>query len=144
MTFEEINEVDNHEQILNGLRYRTMAWEEGADEPFHEEVGYWLWDAEHQQVIKSFLIPRGVSVIAGGTTTADAKEFTMKAELGSATYGICSNQFLDREFRTESFEVTVTILNEKEFKYSEVTKLRIKGQNEIFLHTDENTMTKKS
>ena len=44
MTFEEIGDVDNHEQKLFGLRYHTKAWEEGNDkDPFHEEVGYFLW-----------------------------------------------------------------------------------------------------
>lgn len=142
MSFEVINEVDSHEQILNGLRYRTTAWENEATEPFHEEVGYWLWDAQAQQVMKCFLIPRGVSVIAGGTSTETAEEFTLSAELGSPTYGICSNLFLDKEFKTVKFDVTVKYIDHDSFSYDETTLLQIKGQKELFKHTDKNILTR--
>ena len=45
MTFAPTGLVENHEQKLYGLRYATTAWRLGEDEPFHEELGYWLWDA---------------------------------------------------------------------------------------------------
>ena len=90
MTFTPIGRVDNHEQVLYGLRYSTVAWRIGEPDPFHEEVGYWLWDSANQQVLRCFLVPRGVSVIAGGTVPSDAKAFRLTAEAGSSTYGICS------------------------------------------------------
>lgn len=37
MTFEPFGPVNNHEQELYGLRYRTTAWRLGAEDPFHEE-----------------------------------------------------------------------------------------------------------
>jgi hypothetical protein len=40
MVFEETGLVQNHEQNLYGLRYRTTAWRLGEDDPFHEELGY--------------------------------------------------------------------------------------------------------
>ncbi len=46
MTFEPTGLVANHTQKLYGLRYTTTAWRLGEDEPFHEELGYWLWDAD--------------------------------------------------------------------------------------------------
>ena len=56
MIFEPIGDVENHEQILYALRYHTKAWEEGDDEePFHEEVGYFIWDQANKQVMKSFI-----------------------------------------------------------------------------------------
>ncbi|MGB0454723.1 MAG: heme-binding beta-barrel domain-containing protein [Bacteriovoracaceae bacterium] len=143
MIFEPIGDVKNHEQLLYALRYNTKAWEEGNDdEPFHEEVGYFIWDSENQQIMKSFIVPRGISVNAGGTTTQDSKELTFKAELGSNTYGICSNKFLDSEFQTLSYEVKFEILNKNTIQYDENTRIKIKGQEKIFDHTEKNTLIK--
>jgi hypothetical protein len=58
--------VDNGTQQLFGLDYRMSAFKQGEDEPFHTEVGYWLWDAKAGQVMRCFMVPRGQVVIAGG------------------------------------------------------------------------------
>ncbi len=140
MTFESIGRVDNHEQVLYGLRYATMAWRVGADAPFHEEVGYWLWDATHRQVMRCFIVPRGVSVIAGGTAQADATSFSLEADAGSATYGICSNPFLEREFKTIRYTLTVSMLDADTLRYEEDTVMQVSGRDEPFHHTDANTL----
>lgn len=142
MTFTPTGRVDNHEQVLYGLRYATTAWRLGQVASFHEEVGYWLWDAERSQVMRCFLIPRGVSVIAGGTVAPDARTFTLEAERGSQVFGICCNPFLDDEFRTERFTVTVTLGDDGSLRYEEDTVLRMKGRDEPFHHTDENTLVR--
>ena len=141
IVFEPTGQVDNHEQVLFGLRYRTTAWRlSEGDTPFHEEVGYWLWDAANQQVMRCFIVPRGVTVFAGGTVDPGAGHFHIVAEHGSTTYGICSNQWLDTEFRTVKYELKVTMEGMDKFSYWEDTVLKIKGQEALFHHTDENTM----
>lgn len=140
LVLEPIGQVDNHEQTLYGLRYSTMAWRIGADDPFHEEVGYWLWDAKAKQALRCFIVPRGISVIAGGTVQPDDKEFELSAELGSETYGICSNRFLDDEFKTVRYDLRVTIHDQNNWTYWEDTQLRIKGQKDIFHHIDEHSL----
>lgn len=140
MTFEPIGSVNNHEQTLYGLRYATTAWRIGEPAPFHEEVGYWLWDPKEKQVLRCFIVPRGVSVIAGGTAVPTATSFTLSAEVGSETYGICSNRFLDREFKTVRYELKVTIQDSQTFTYEEDTQLRITGQAQLFHHRDKNTL----
>lgn len=143
MHFEPIGDVENHEQLLYALRYHTKAWEEGDDEdPFHEEVGYFIWDKVNRQVMKSFIVPRGIAVNAGGEADVNATEFSMKAELGSNTYGVCSNKFLDEEFQTVSYEVKFEFLDEDEFRYDENTRIKIKGQDKIFDHTESNVLKK--
>ncbi|MFV8748963.1 heme-binding beta-barrel domain-containing protein [Nannocystaceae bacterium ST9] len=140
MSFEPIGLlVDNHEQNLYGLRYSTMAWRIDEVAPFHQELGYWMWDAAAKQVIRCFVIPRGVSLIAGGTVEPDARGFELSAVLGSPTYGICSNPYLDREFKTLRFTMKLTLLGPDEFSYEEDTVLEIPGQP-IFHHTDANRM----
>lgn len=142
ITFEPIVPVRNHEQALYGLRYATIAWRIGEVDPFHEEVGYWLWDPGEKQILRCFIVPRGVALIAGGTAEATATSFTLMAEAGSGTYGICSNRFLDKEFKTARYELTVRILDENRFYYKEDTQLRMPGKAELFHHTDENTLTR--
>ncbi len=140
LTFEPFGSVKNHEQQLYGLRYATVGWRIGDASPFHEETGYWLWDAAAKQVLRCFIVPRGVTVLAGGTVEPGASSFQVAAEAGSDTYGICSNKFLDREFKTVRYELTVTVHGRDSFSYSEDTQLRIKGQAELFHHTDANTL----
>ncbi|MGI9290083.1 MAG: heme-binding beta-barrel domain-containing protein [Gammaproteobacteria bacterium] len=137
---EPIGDVENHEQLLYGLRYSTLVWRIGADEAFHEEVGYWLWDAANKQVIKSFVVPRGYTVMAGGTAKVNAKKFSMVADLGSETYGICSNQWLANEFKTTRFELNIEVHDNDSWSYDEDTVIEIKGVAEPFHHRDQNTL----
>ena len=140
MTFDPFGPVNNHKQQLYGLRYSTTAWRLGADDPFHEELGYWLWDAKEKQVLRCFIVPRGVTVIAGGTVEPHAKIFELSADVGSETYGICSNKFLDKEFKTVRYELQVTLHDDGSFSYEENTQLKIKGQADLFHHIDKNTL----
>lgn len=142
LVLDPIGRVDNHAQMLYGLRYSTTAWRIGAAESFHEEVGYWLWDAANKQVMRCFIVPRGVSVIAGGTAEPNARTFSLRADQGSNTYGICSNQFLDVEFKTVRYELKVTVHDANSFSYEEDTVLKMKGQTDLFHHTDRNTLTR--
>lgn len=142
ITFDPMGPVRNHEQILYGLRYATTVWRIGEADPFHEEVGYWLWDAQAKQVMRCFIVPRGVTVLAGGTIEPGAQSFTLVAERGSSTYGICSNQFLDREFRTVRYELTVTVLNGNTFRYEEDSQLLMPGRPDVFHHRDQNTLVR--
>jgi hypothetical protein len=105
-------------------------------------VGYFIWDEENKQVMKSFIVPRGISVQAGGTVEANASSFSLKAELGSNTYGLCSNIFLDNEFQTISYEVDFNFINENKFSYSENTRIKIKNQENVFDHIEKNTLIK--
>ncbi|MCB0377893.1 MAG: FABP family protein [Bdellovibrionales bacterium] len=143
MTFEPVGEIENHEQLLMALEYKTRAWEEGdEDNPFHQEVGYFLWDAANKQVMKTFVIPRGISVNTGGTAEADAKKFTLAAKVGSDTYGICSNIFLDEEFKSMGYEVTFEQVDSHTLSYYEDTLIKIKGQTDIFHHIEKNILKK--
>jgi len=142
LTFEPMGPVVNGPQVLYGLRYATVAWPLGQEKPFHEEVGYCVWDARSQQVMRCFIVPRGVTVQAGGLADPKATMFEMAAEVGSDTFGITSNPFLDQAFKTVYFKVTVTIHDHNRFSYSEDTQLKIDGLADIFHHTDQNTLVR--
>lgn len=134
--------VDNHEQMLYGLRYSTVAWRLGEPNAFHEELGYWLWDAERQIVMRCFTIPRGISILAGGKAQADSTSFQMSARVGDPIFGISSNPFLDEEFKTIRFDVDIQIWNDHTFSYEEDSQILMKANNTVFHHTDCNTLTR--
>ena len=66
--------------------------------------------------------------------------FTLAADLGSPTYGICSNRFLDREFQTVRYELTVTIHADGSVGYDEDTVLKMPGRPDLFHHRDKNVL----
>lgn len=140
--FAPMGPVDNHEQILFGLRYSTTAWRLGEVDPFHEELGYWLWDAARGEVMRCFMVPRGVTVLAGGRAQATDRRLILAADLGSATFGIASNPFLDIEFKTVRYELELEIESAGRFRYAEDTQLRMKGRPAIFHHRDSNRLTR--
>jgi hypothetical protein len=140
LTLEQIGPIQNHEQNLHVLRYATRAWRIGEADSFHEELGYWSWEPANNEVMRCFLIPRGISLIAGGMAERDAKEFTLRAEAGLSTFGICTNPFLDREFKMVSYEVTIRIHDKNTFSYAQDSVMRLPGQKELFHHTDKNTL----
>ncbi len=77
VTFKPFGPVDNGDQHLWGLDYKTAMWRGDEQNPFHTEVGYWLWDAATGEVLRGFVVPRGITVLAGGTAAADATTFTL-------------------------------------------------------------------
>lgn len=139
ISFEPVGLVDNHEQNLFGLRYTLVAWRLDEPDPFHQELGYWLWDASAKLVMRCFTIPRGVALIAGGHAEPDARRLELAAALGSPTFGICSNPYLDREFKTLRFSMRLVVVDDDCIAYDEDTELEIPGQP-TFHHTDANTL----
>lgn len=135
-----IDPANNGPQLLYGLRYHTHVTRPGEVGTFHDQVGYWLWEPASGTVMHSLTIPRGQSVLAMGTASADAKSFTVRAERGSTAYGICSNPFLETNFRTDSFTMTVTIHDDGTWSYDEDTVMTIAGQDAPFHHRDVNTL----
>jgi len=138
--FEPLGPVTNGPQVLYGLRYSMTAWRLGEDDAFHEELGYWLWDAGNSQVLRCFMVPRGVLINAGGDAEVDSKNFHLSAEVGSETYGILSNKYLDESYKTEKYTLDVIVHDDGKFSYKETTHLWIPVNKSIFFHTDENTL----
>jgi len=88
------------------------------------------------------MVPRGVLVNAGGNAEIDSKEFHLFAEVGSETYGILSNKFLDETYKTKKYILDVTIHDDRGFSYKEDTQLWIPVNEAIFHHADKNTLKK--
>ena len=131
--------VDNGAQHLYGLDYKSAMWRGSEENPFHTEVGYWLWDAAAGEVVRGFVVPRGITVLAGGTAAADATEFTLEAALGAPQYTIGENRYLAKNASSLSYKVTI-VLGEDTWSYDETTMLAMNEFGEPFAHTDHNTL----
>jgi len=142
IVFEPLGPVNNGPQVLYGLRYSMTARRMGEADAFHEELGYWLWDGGNKQVLRCFMVPRGVLINAGGDAETDSKHFHLSAEVGSETYGILSNKYLDESYKTMKYELDISIHDDGSFSYQEDTQLWIPVNEAIFHHTDQNRLTK--
>lgn len=137
--------VENGKQTLFGLDYKTAMWRNDEANPFHTEVGYWLWDAATNEVLRGFVVPRGITVLAGGVADADAKTFTMSAKPGHPQYSIGENKYLAENAATVSYDVTITINDDGSWTYDETTMLRMRAMdNELLAHTDSATLKRVS
>lgn len=136
-----IDPQTNGPQLFYGLRYHTHIVKPGEVETFHDQVGYWLWEPAANTVVLTLGIPRGQVLLAGGTAEPDAVAFSVEAEVGSEVYGILSNPFLARAFRTLSYHMDVQVHPDGRWSYEEVGVLDIPGVEEPFRHVDHNTLT---
>jgi hypothetical protein len=139
LTLKPFGPVDNGSQSLYGLDYKTAMWRDDEENPFHTEVGYWLWDAATGEVLRGFVVPRGITVLAGGTAAPDATEFTLAAAQGAPQYTIGENRYLAGAASTLSYEVTIRT-GDGTWSYEETTMLQMKEFPEPFAHTDANSL----
>jgi hypothetical protein len=141
----ELHPIDrqtNGPQLFYGLRYHTHIVKPGEVETFHDQVGYWLWEPAANTVTLTLGIPRAQVLLASGPATADETDFELHAVIGSEVYGILSNPFLEQSFRTVSYRIHVTTNADGTWSYEEEGKLQIPDRDELFSHTDRNTLTK--
>ena len=95
-----------------------------------------------QAVTLTLGIPRAQVLLASGPAGPDATDFELTAKVGSEVHGILSNPFLDRAFRTLSYRIHVTINSDGTWSYEEEGVLKIPGRDELYSHTDRNTLTR--
>lgn len=139
---QPIDPQANGPQLLYGLRYHVHIATEEEDATFHDQVGYWLWEPATGLVMQTLAIPRGQVALARGQGAAGDAKLTVRAERGGPGYGICSTDFLEWAFRTESYELEVTFLEDGRWRYVSDTMLAVRGQAELFRHRDVNTLSK--
>ena len=142
VSFKPFGPVVNGRESLYGLDYKTAMWRGSEENPFHTEVGYWLWDPDTHEVVRAFVVPRGITVLAGGTAGPDDRSFTLTAEPGVRNYTIGENKYLTENASTLSYSVTITI-DDDSWTYDETTMLKMSEMDEPFAHTDRNTLRRK-
>lgn len=139
-TFELLDPQNSGPQLLYGMRYHVAITKPDELSAFHEQVGHILWEPATGKIFMSLSIPRGQTAFAVGTAKPGDKSITLRAERGSTENGICSNPFLEQNFRTDSWEVTFTFNEDGTFDYAQTTILTIPNVDKPFEHTDKNHM----
>ena len=142
ISLQPVDPGNNGPQLLYALRYHARMTKVGQTGTYHDQVGYWLWEPATETVMHTLTIPRGQTVLASGKASADARQFTLTATRGETESGICSNPWLDANFRTDSFTITVTVHDDGTWSYDEDTVMQIKGQDEPFHHRDTNRLSR--
>ncbi len=142
VTCEPFGPVVNGDQRLFGLDYRTAMWRGDETLAFHTEVGYWLWDAERGEVLRAFVVPRGITVLAGGMCESDAVQFTLAAASGDPGLTIGENLYLKKRASSLRYEVTVHVNPDGTWSYHQTTSLKFGELAEPFAHTDFNRLTR--
>lgn len=144
LVFTPIGDVENAEsQVLAVLRYQQIVRRKSNGEVFHDQTGYWIWDAREGVVMQSIAIPRAVCVLAGGRYSGAGSPVTLAvaAKLGDPDWGIIQSPFMRDQAKTVAFRHELRVADGI-LSYSETTSLEIYGRS--FEHTDENRLTLES
>lgn len=140
--FRPIPVVENGQQTMEGLNYGMTAWRHGEEamDPFHDEVGYLLWDKANGQIIRSFAVPRGLAILAGGSAGPRDQVLTFRATPGDTCYGLSQNMYLFERARALAFESVFTFNEDGTFSYTSDLVLRLAATGAEMHHTDRNTL----
>lgn len=141
----EMHPIDpqaNGPQLFYGLRYHIHINTPEEDIAFHDQVGYWLWEKETGLVLQSLTIPRGQTALASGHAKPDDMSLVVSATRGQMNYGICSTDFLEYAFRTDSYRLEINFNADGSWSYVSDTMLTVRGRAEPFRHRDVNTLVK--
>ncbi len=143
ITFTGIGDVTNAEsQVLMAVHYRQIVCRKSNDKVFHDETGYWMWDADSNIIMHSLTIPRAVSVLAGGVYNDSGIEndsiiLEVTADINSQDWQIIQSPFMRDNAKTTEFRQRISVGNDK-LSYSETTIVEIYGK--VFEHTDQNEL----
>jgi len=140
--FRPIPIVENGKQTMQGLNYGMTAWRHGEEamDPFHDEVGYLLWEVATGQVMRCFAVPRGIALLAGGSAKPGDKILRLKAEPGSTSYGLVQNKHLLERAKLGTFESVFTFNDDGTFSYASDLVLELAAIGKKMHHTDRNTL----
>lgn len=143
ITYTAGGDLTNAEsQILSVVHYRQIVKRKSNDEIFHDETGYWMWDAREKVIMHSLAIPRAVCLIAGAQYVENKNEsgdliIEVSASIDDKDWNIIQSPFMKNNARTTSFYQKIIVGNGK-MTYTETTMLDIYGK--IFEHTDQNEL----
>jgi len=131
MTFEAAADAQNaSDQYLVALYYKQEVFRKSDGSKFHDQRGYFIYDAKNQMVYNSFCVPRTTCVtaegVAGNTMT-----------LTAPARGIAESSYMTENASTTGFTMSIKI-EENKLTYSQNTMLDIYGQS--MSHTDSSTL----
>ncbi|MCA0422769.1 MAG: heme-binding beta-barrel domain-containing protein [Proteobacteria bacterium] len=140
--FQPIDPQSNGPQTLYGLRYHIHITTREELITFHDQVGYWLWEAATGLVMQTLTIPRGQTALATGMASPGDDHISVSSVRGSTENGICSTAFLEYAFRTDAYKHDLTFNADGTLTYVQTTTLKVRGNPEPFPHRDQNKLVK--
>ncbi len=121
-------------QKLAVLGYHQEVFRKADGKKFHDQIGYWIYDAATKEVHHTISIPRAVTLVATGKAAKDGSiSVSTESEIGQS-------QFMRENANTTKFEMTINLGGDK-MSYFMTTHLDIYGK--AFPHTDANELTRK-
>jgi hypothetical protein len=139
---QPIDPQANGPQLFYGLRYHVHIVASDEESTFHDQTGYWLFEPATGLILQTLAIPRGQVALSSGRASPDGSGITVRAERDGPGYGICSTEFLEWAFRTDSCEVEISFHDDGGWSYVATTMLQVRGRAEPFRHVDRNTLAK--
>lgn len=145
--FTPIPIVENGQQTMHGLNYEMTAWRHGEEhlDPFHDEVGYLLWEPSTSTVLRCFAVPRGLAILAAATATPESTTLSFAATPGDPTFGLLQNKYLGQRAKTGgTFTSEYVISADGTFSYTSDLEMTLAAINLTMHHTDRNTLHRTS
>jgi hypothetical protein len=140
--FKPIPMQENGQQTLWGVSYNMTAWRHGEEamDPFHDEIGFLLWDKDRGQVIRNVVFGRGIAILAGSDAQPRDRVLHFNAKPGDPSYGILQNRYLMERAELKDFTSTFTINDDGTFSYTADLLLKLAATGTEMHHTDQNTL----
>ena len=140
--FHPIPGQENGQQSMEGLSYKMTAWRHGEEamDPFHDEVGYLLWDKANRQIMRAVVFGRGIAILAGSDAEARDRVLRFVATPGEPSYGILQNKYLLERAEIRDFKSAFTIHDDGTFSYTSDLHMRLAATGAEMHHTDRNTL----
>lgn len=140
--FEPGGGVTNaNQQKLSIVRYYQKVFRKSNGEQFHDQVGYWLWDADARTIMFTMVIPRAVALVAGGSfDMAQLRDNAFIVQVScedGGDWGVAQSPFMRDNARTKGFAMTMEVSGDN-MTYAQTTYLDIYGKS--FDHTDTSTL----
>lgn len=141
-TFTPIPVQENGQQVLWGLNYKMTAWRHGEEamDPFHDEIGFLLWDKANGQIMRNVVFGRGIAILAGSSAQPGDRVLHFDATPGDPSYGVLQNRYLMQRAEIRAFTSTFTIIDDETFSYTSDLLLRLAAIGQDMHHTDQNTL----
>ena len=131
MTFEVVADATNaSDQYLTAVYYKQEVFKESTGAKFHDQRGYFIYDAKNKTVYNSFCVPRATCVVAQDNAGS-------KMTLTAPANGVAQSSYMNKNAKTVGFTMNLEISDNK-LSYSQVTNLEIYGKP--FGHTDSGTL----
>ena len=140
--FHPIPVTENGKQSLEGLNYKMTAWRHGEEamDPFHDEVGYLLWEKATGQIMRAVVFGRGIAILAGSDAKPRDTVLHFDAKPGSPNYGILQNKYLSERAQLMDFKSTFTLADADTLSYTSDLVLKLAATGAEMHHTDKNTL----